>query len=176
VYFLTRDEVAALIEGREVDLREEVVVRRTRWTGQRRLVAPLVIGRIPKMLQSLLGAADRAMRDPRASSPDAVRGTPASPGRAAGRARVVRTAADFDRLEPGEILVCPVTTPAWTRLFARAAAVVTDVGSPASHASIIAREYGIPAVVGTGDGTSRIRDGELVTVDGGAGVVVRAEP
>jgi len=113
------------------------------------------------------------MRDPLEASPDSVRGVPASPGRATGRARVVRSATEFDRLQAGEVLVCPVTTPSWTQLFERAAAVVTDVGSPASHASIIAREYGIPAVVGTTDGTSRIRDGELVTVDGGAGVVLR---
>ena len=148
-------------------------MRRKRWTEQRRLVAPLVIGRIPKMLETLLGAADQAMRDPVETSPDAVRGVPASPGRATGRARLVRSATEFDRLQKGEVLVCPVTTPSWTQLFARAAAVVTDVGSPASHASIIAREYGIPAVVGTTNGTSRIRDGELVTVDGGAGVVLR---
>src|SRR6266508_3702001 len=94
-------------------------------------------------------------------------------GRATGRARLVRDATEFDRLQKGEVLVCPVTTPAWTQPFERAAAVVTDVGSPASHASIIAREYGIPAVVGTGDGTTRIHEGELVTVDGGAGVVVQ---
>lgn len=68
--------------------------------------------------------------------------------------------------------MCPVTTPAWTPLFARAAAVVAVVGSPAAHASIIAREYGIPAVVGTRDGTARIGDGAVVTVDGGAGVVI----
>ena len=174
VYFLKRSELFATINGEAVDHKADVVKRRKHWAEQRRLVAPLVIGRIPRMLEALLGTADRAMRDPHASSPDAVRGMPASPGRASGRARVVRSAAEFDRVQPGDILVCPVTTPSWTRLFARAAAVVTDVGSPASHASVIAREYGIPAVVGTGDGTSRIRDGDIVTVDGGAGLVFRA--
>ncbi|MGH2471535.1 MAG: PEP-utilizing enzyme [Candidatus Limnocylindria bacterium] len=104
-----------------------------------------------------------------------LRGTPASPGRATGRARIVRSTAEFDRVQAGEILVCPVTTPAWTPLFARIAAVVTDVGSIAAHASIIAREYGIPAVVATGDGTTRIADGSLITVDGGAGLVLRAD-
>ena len=173
VYFLERSELIAAIGGAEVDHKADVVARRTQWAERRRLVAPLVIGRIPKMLETLLGAADRAMRDDVEMSPDAVRGVPASPGRVTGRARLVRTAIEFDRLQRGEVLVCPVTTPSWTQLFERAAAVVTDVGSPASHASIIAREYGIPAVVGTGDGTSRIGDGELVTVDGGAGVVLR---
>ena len=175
VYFVERGALFAAIGGDAVDRSASVSARRALWTEQRRLVAPLVIGRLPKMLESLLGAADRAMRDRHESSPDAVHGVPASPGRATGRARLVRSAADFHRLEHGEVLVCPVTTPSWTTLFARAAAVVTDVGSPAAHASIIAREYGIPAVVGTGDGTSRIRDGEIVTVDGGAGLVTRGE-
>jgi phosphohistidine swiveling domain-containing protein len=173
LYFLERGELFAAIDGDATDRTTDAVARRARRTEQGRLIAPLVIGHMPKMLETLLGVADRAMRDPRESSPEAVRGVPASPGRATGRARVVRTASEFGRLEQGEVLVCPVTTPLWTPLFARAAAVVTDVGSPASHASIIAREYGIPAVVGTGDGTSRIRDGERVTVDGGAGLVLR---
>lgn len=173
-FFLTRDEILAALRGQDHDsgiARE----RRARWERQRRLVAPLVLGRLPKLLQSLLGAAERALRDPSEASPDAIRGVPASPGRATGRARVIRSVSDFDRLAPGEVLICPVTTPAWTPLFARAAAVVADVGSPSAHASIIAREYGIPAVVGTGDATSRIADGALVTVDGGAGLVIPAD-
>ncbi len=173
-FFLRRDElVAALHDHRErIDVVRE---RRARWERQRRLVAPLMLGPMPKMLQSLLGAAERALRGPSEASPDAIRGVPASPGRATGRARVLRSASEFGRLLTGEVLVCPVTTPAWTPLFARAAAVVTDVGSPSAHASIIAREYGIPAVVGTGDATSRIVDGALVTVDGGAGLVIPAD-
>jgi len=79
--------------------------------------------------------------------------------------------AAFDQLLPGEILVAPLTAPAWTPLFTRAAAVVTDVGSAAAHASIIAREYGIPAVVGCGDATARLRTGMRVTVDGSTGNV-----
>jgi rifampicin phosphotransferase len=100
-----------------------------------------------------------------------VRGSPASPGRATGAVRVVRGPADFDALEPGEVLVAPVTAPAWTPLFRRAVAVVTDSGSAAAHASIIAREYGIPAVVGCGDATARLRTGMRVTVDGSTGNV-----
>ena len=173
VYFLERHELDAAIDGASGDRKDDVIARRARRAEQSGLNAPLVIGRLPKALEALLGAADRAMRDPVDARPDAVRGVPASPGRVTARARLVRGATEFDRLQRGEVLVCPVTTPSWTQLFERAAAVVTDVGSPASHASIIAREYGIPAVVGTGDGTSRIRDGELLTVDGGAGVVLQ---
>jgi phosphoenolpyruvate synthase/pyruvate phosphate dikinase len=71
----------------------------------------------------------------------------------------------------GDILLARATTPAWTPLFVRAAGVVTDVGTLAAHASLIAREDGIPAVVGTGDATTRRRTGQLVTVDGSTGVV-----
>ena len=74
-------------------------------------------------------------------------------------------------MNDGEILVAPLTTPAWTPLFARAAAVVTDIGGPLSHGSIVAREYGIPAVLGTNVATKRISSGQLVTVDGKAGTV-----
>jgi pyruvate,water dikinase len=98
-------------------------------------------------------------------------GSPASPGRATGVVRIIRGPEEFNRLERGEILVAPLTAPAWTPLFTLAAAVVTDVGSAASHASIIAREYGIPAVVGCGDATARLRTGMRVTVDGATGNV-----
>ncbi|MGZ3674284.1 MAG: PEP-utilizing enzyme, partial [Ktedonobacterales bacterium] len=100
-----------------------------------------------------------------------LRGMPASPGRATGAVRVVRGPEDFERFLPGEVLVAQVTAPAWTPLFARAAAVVTDGGSLAAHASLVAREYGIPAVVGASDATARLRDGQRVTVDGSAGLV-----
>jgi pyruvate,water dikinase len=102
----------------------------------------------------------------------AIVGEPASPGRASGRVRIVRGPEDFDRFEAGEVLVAQATAPLWTVLFARAAAVVTDGGTLAAHASLVAREYGIPAVVGTGDATARLRDGQVVTVDGGMGVVL----
>jgi pyruvate,water dikinase len=83
----------------------------------------------------------------------------------------VRSSADFDAFRDGEVLVAQVTAPAWTPLFARAVAVVTDGGSLAAHASLVAREYGIPAVVATGDATTRLSDGEWVTVDGSGGFV-----
>jgi pyruvate,water dikinase len=78
---------------------------------------------------------------------------------------------DFDRMKTGDVLVAALTTPAWTPLFARAAAVVTDIGGPLSHGSIVAREYGIPAVLGTGEATRRIESGQVITVDGTAGTI-----
>ena len=96
-------------------------------------------------------------------------GTPGSPGVAEGPVRVVREAAQFGTLRPGEVLVAPYTNPSWTPLFGRAAAVIVDTGSAASHAAIVAREYGIPAVMGAGDATSRLSDGQRVRVDGSRG-------
>ena len=87
---------------------------------------------------------------------------------------VVSGPEDFAQMNTGDVLVAPLTTPAWTPLFARAAAVVTDIGGPLSHGSIVAREYGIPAVLGTVAATKRIRSGQIVTVDGTAGVVTLA--
>ena len=78
---------------------------------------------------------------------------------------------DFGKMQPREVLVASITTPAWTSLFAMASAVVTDVGGPLSHSSIVAREYGIPAVLGTGVATRRIQSGQSVRVDGDAGTV-----
>jgi pyruvate,water dikinase len=98
-------------------------------------------------------------------------GLGASPGVVTGRVRVIRSAAEIEKLKAGEVLVCQITTPAWTLVFPRASALVTDGGSLLSHAAIVAREHGIPAVVGTGNATRRLRDGQLVSVDGNRGVV-----
>jgi pyruvate,water dikinase len=103
-----------------------------------------------------------------------VGGMPGSPGVAEGPVRVVRKAADFGSFRPGEVLVAPYTNPSWTPLFGRAAAVVVDAGSVVSHAAIVAREYGIPAVMGTGDGTNRLADDQWVRVDGFRGQVFPA--
>ncbi len=170
VFFLTRAEALAALEGVPLTPIVDVPGRRSLRAGQARLVPPPLVGRVNPMLQrlwdsfpGLIGAvpSDTAL----------LSGVPASPGRATGLVRVIRGPEEFDTLLPGEILVAPLTAPAWTPLFTRAAAVVTDVGSAASHASIIAREYGIPAVVGCGDATSRLRTGMRVTVDGGTGNV-----
>jgi phosphohistidine swiveling domain-containing protein len=101
-------------------------------------------------------------------------GTPGSPGVAEGAVRVVRDAAAFGSLRPGEVLVASYTNPSWTPLFTRAAAVVVDTGAAMSHAAIVAREYGVPAVMGTGDGTRRLSDGQWVRVDGSRGQVFAA--
>ena len=98
-------------------------------------------------------------------------GVPGSIGRYTGPVRVIRNESEFDRLRPGDVLVCPTTSPAWSILFASAGALVSDGGSAFAHAAVIAREFGIPAVLGTGDATRRLRDGQFVTVDGTTGLV-----
>jgi pyruvate,water dikinase len=165
VFFLTRTELDV-----RTPLQELVHQRRGTWERQRRLLAPLTIGRAPRLIARELLAAVEAVRTGPAPE-DAIVGQPASPGRASGPVRIVHGPGDFDRFQPGEVLVARATAPAWTPLFARAVAVVTDGGTLAAHASLVAREYGIPAVVATGDATSRLSDGQPVTVDGGAGTV-----
>ena len=106
-----------------------------------------------------------------ASGSGMLSGAGASAGRATGRVRVIRGEDELPRFEAGEILVCPSTHSSWAVVFARAAAVVTDHGGVLSHPAIVAREYGIPAVVGTGSATTQLRDGQIVCVDGAAGRV-----
>ena len=103
-------------------------------------------------------------------------GTPASRGQATGTVRIIHGPHEFGLLRSGEILVCPYTNPSWTPLFQRAAAVVVDTGGIGSHAAIVAREYGIPAVMGTGSGTRVLVDGQSVNVDGTAGRVTAVTP
>jgi pyruvate,water dikinase len=100
-----------------------------------------------------------------------INGNAASRGTARGRARVIRDLSEAGRLQKGEILVCRATAPPWTPLFAIAAAIVTDTGGVLSHSAICAREYGIPCVVGTQNGTREIPDGAMITVDGAQGIV-----
>jgi pyruvate,water dikinase len=98
-------------------------------------------------------------------------GAAASPGVVEGPARVVRSPDEIDEVRAGEILVCGSTSPAWAPIFSRIIATVTDVGGVMSHAAIVCREYGLPAVVGTGRASAQIRTGQMIRVDGSAGVV-----
>jgi len=102
-------------------------------------------------------------------------GVPGCPGVATGRARVILDPADPSALDPGDVLVAPITDPAWTPLFVPAAAVIVDVGAQVSHAVIVSRELGIPCVVSVTDATRRIPDGALIRVDGGTGTVTIVE-
>jgi len=102
---------------------------------------------------------------------DQIKGMPGSAGQAEGRVRIVKSFDESDQLQPGEILVAVTTNVGWTPIFPRAAAVVTDIGAPLSHAAVVARELGIPAVVGCGNATMLLKTGDLIHVDGGAGTI-----
>ena len=105
----------------------------------------------------------------------ALLGTPASSGIVTARARVVLDPS-YARLEPGEILVAPSTDPGWTPLFLTAGGLVMEMGGANSHGAVVAREYGIPAVVGVPGAVERIATGDLITVDGARGLVSPAVP
>lgn len=138
------------------------------WRGQAKAAAPQMLPEsrwMERAFGSMMPAGSQHQ------SGDIIKGVGASAGRASAPARVLAGPQDFGKMEPGDVLVARITTPAWTSLFAMASAVVTDVGGPLSHSSIVAREYGIPAVLGTGVATQRIATGQQVSVDGDAGTV-----
>jgi phosphohistidine swiveling domain-containing protein len=170
-FFLTRSELeeAAIVDGAR-DRRTQVRARRSEWERNRRLSPPLALGKPPKLLQRMLATLE-LLRSDAVARQGSLHGEPASPGRASGRVRLIHGPEDFASFLEGEVLVAQATAPAWTPLFARAAAVVTDGGSLAAHASLVAREYGIPAVVATGDATARLINGQRVTVDGSGGFI-----
>lgn len=170
VHFLSLEELDRAIQSPRA-LSAVAASRRATHARQRRLTPPLLLGTLPDAFGKVMTEAIVAMRTRQGEGTGDVVGQPASPGVVQGRVRVIRTFAEAHRLREGEVLVCPVTTPAWTPLLRNATALVTDGGTLAAHASLIARELGVPAVVATGDGTSRLRTGQIVRVDGGLGTV-----
>jgi pyruvate,water dikinase len=108
-------------------------------------------------------------------SGNTLKGVGASSGRVTAQACILRDPQDFGQLHPGEVIAAVTTTPAWTPLFAIASAVVTEIGGPLSHSSIVAREFRIPAVLAAGNATHRIQNGDLITVDGDLGIVLLPE-
>lgn len=168
VFFCERAEIGSAPAG----LAGAVAERRELWQRRRRLAAPLTLGRPPRLIGDVIQRAVDEVRGPITPADGAIVGHPASAGRATGPVRILSGPDQFATFRDGEILVAKATTPAWTPLFGSASAVITDTGTLAAHASLIAREYGIPAVVGTGDATHRLHTGQRVTVDGTAGTVV----
>lgn len=147
---------------------DAVEERKMVWRGQRRATAPQLLPANQWMQRTFASYMPAGSQD---QTGDVISGVGASGGLVTARARNLAGPEDFSSMKPGEVLVARMTTPAWTSLFTMASAVVTDVGGPLSHSSIVAREYGIPAVLGTGVATQRIASGKLVRVDGDAGTV-----
>jgi pyruvate,water dikinase len=188
VVFLELEEIRPALQGALVG--EPVAARARRRKAERRWVRvhpgpayhgpppvpPPSVRGLPAALQRLLGAllwetALEESNEVHASEDGVLVGVAASAGRVTGRVRVIRDETELPRLEAGEILVCPSTHSSWAVVFARAQALVTDHGGMLSHPAIVAREYGIPAVVGTHRATSSLVDGQVVTVDGSTGRV-----
>jgi pyruvate,water dikinase len=178
VFSLTLDELRATA-GRlpRGDWRQAVVERRAEMEHFRAIQPPLVLGTPPPGPPPAETPISRAFgkffgqQPQQVADPHKVLGNAGSPGVARGPARVIRTLDEADRLHSGDVLVTRSTAPAWTPLFATAVAIVTDAGGILSHCAVVAREYRLPAVVGTGTATTSIRDGQLVEVDGSNGVV-----
>jgi phosphohistidine swiveling domain-containing protein len=165
VFFLTFDEVRVGLRGGE--LKGMIAERRRIYDTELRRK------RIPRLLLSD-GTDVEAAAASAAAPSGALVGTPASAGTAAGRVRVILDPVGA-HLEPGEILVAPSTDPGWTPLFLTAGALVMEMGGVISHGAVVAREYGIPAVVGVPDATTRLRTGQTVVVDGAAGTITAVE-
>ena len=161
VWMLQRDELL-----QDVDLRAIVARRRDEQARGFAEGARPFLGEPPEERER-----DSVVEGFYGSAGSALSGTGASPGVADGVARVVSGPADFSRVARGDVLVTTTTTPAWTALFAALAALVTETGGILSHAAVVAREYGLPAVVGAAGATRAIRDGARVRVDGAAGTI-----
>ena len=159
IFFLTLPEARRAVAGE--DLRSLIAVRHQTFERER------ARRHLPRVLLSDGTDAEAALIAPVAGG---LRGSPASPGVVTGVARVVRSPQGA-HLEPGEILVAPSTDPGWTPLFLTAGGLVMEMGGMMSHGAVVAREYGIPAVVGVPGATEQITTGQRITVDGAAGTI-----
>jgi pyruvate,water dikinase len=163
VFFLTHQELGELIEGGR-DLAHVAVSRRRVVDYQMPLHFPQIFRDRPEPLRP----------EPIEGEHGALIGKPVSRGTVTGRARVVETLEEAAALQAGEILIAPITDVGWTPYFGLIAGLATDVGSAVSHGAVVAREYGLPAVVNLGVATSRFQTGDLVTLDGDRGTLVLA--
>lgn len=188
VFFLTYAELAEVLDDLARDekiaiyhhgalVQPVVAERKELWRGVGALDAPLTLGNVPQTMTDpiaikVFGIVDEVLH-PKGEKVVATRleGFAASSGVVEGPARVVMHFEDFATVQSGEILVCPYTGTAWTPLFLKIGGVVTDTGGMLTHAAIAAREYSIPAVVGTWNATASIRNGDLIRIDGSAEIV-----
>ncbi len=168
IFFLEWPELEPVVWGQaEFDVRQRVVQRRAEFEWNKTQNPPAVVA----------GRYDPRKRAPFPFDPNVtiLKGIAVSPGTAVGKARVIVQPGAGAHVEPGEILVAPVTNPAWTPYFLPAAGVVMDMGGVLSHGAIIAREYGIPAVVNVGPASQIIRTGQRICVDADRGTVTILE-
>jgi pyruvate,water dikinase len=175
-FFLEHDEIIRLLSGQD-EATSQIPFRKTAYQKFSALpeYPTIIVGRFdpftwaadPNRRTDIYDANHQISR----RFTDQIKGLPGSAGQAEGRVRIVNSSEEGCQLQPGEILVAVTTNVGWTPIFPRAAAVVTDVGAPLSHAAIVARELGIPAVVGCGNATMLLKTGDHIHVDGGNGTV-----
>lgn len=176
VFYLTLDELRHAASATTADYQTPVQERRHLDQHFAQIIPPPMLGTVPSAPppdDPIMRSFSKFLGDPLppAEAPNEIRGHTGSPGVTQGRAKVVLTLAEADKIAPGDILVAQTTILPWTPLFANISGLITDSGGILCHSAIVAREYGIPAVVGTGMATSVIQDGQLVEVDGNRGLV-----
>lgn len=178
IYYLTSEEITTAISakanGQAVPDFAEMTRERFELREGRKRLTPLP--KVPAGSSLKFGPLDLSMFDPTPTDMTentgaVLNGYAVSPGRVTAPASVIHSIEDFDQMQPNSILVCTTTTPAWTPLFSQAVGLVTDVGGALAHGSIVAREYGIPAVMGIGVATDRIKSGMMLAIDGDSGTV-----
>jgi pyruvate,water dikinase len=177
IFFLEDHELLEVLAGNEASV-STIPIRREAFERQKSLPRyPMVIrGRFDPYIWAKNPDRRSDIFDPHAAKDiaeesDILTGLPGSAGRVEGTVRIIHSPHEGDKFSDGDILVASSTNVGWTPLFPRAAGVITDVGAPLSHAAIVARELGIPAVVGVGDATMRLKTGDRVLVDGAKGTV-----
>jgi pyruvate,water dikinase len=166
VLYLHAEEIAPLLRAPD-DRRELIAGRRDLHQRQRSMKAPKFVGKPPEERGPDRFEGSRI----ESTEPGVLRGTGASPGVVRGPARVVHNSTEFDRIMPGDVIVCASTNPSWVPVFTIAGGLVTNTGGVISHAAVVAREFGLPAVVGVTGATTDIEDGRLVEIDGTQGTV-----
>ena len=189
VFFLRIDEVPDALRTKSDRYRNLTEERRGQFVSVQAFDPPATYGKEPpqpsldifppetrRMMEGLIYATERVFEPElsnrrEASGARELKGVAAARGTYTGPARIILGEDQFDRLQPGDVLVCPITSPVWSILFAKVGALVTDSGGVLSHPAIIAREYGIPAVVATGNATDIIKDDQRIEVNGDAGLV-----
>jgi pyruvate,water dikinase len=172
IYWLEENEVTELIAALENDqpllnFADRIPTRKAEWRAALQIVPPVMLPE-KSFWQKFIGGGAPEEKDGKIT----LTGLGTSGGQVTAPTCVLHGPEDFPKMRPGDVLVATTTTPAWTPLFAMASAVVTDIGGPLSHSSIVAREYGIPAVMAARNATRHIKSGQMVTVDGKEGTVV----
>lgn len=169
IYWLTKSELEALIEQLDKnihlsDMNGAIPARKAELEKYRSYVSP---SQLPEKNKRAMTQTPQKRKDGKI----VLTGIGTSAGVVTAPACVLNSPADFEKFQAGSVLVAVTTTPAWTPVFSSASAIVTDIGGPLSHSSIVAREYGIPAVMATHSATRSIKNGQMITVDGTAGTV-----